>query len=55
MGLADRQVIEDTIYVERESLQKRGIDAEDLLVPVEVLDARQIGELMDQQDVVLSF
>jgi len=43
------------LYVERESLQKRGIDVDDLLIPVEVLDAKQIGALMAQQDVVLSF
>jgi tRNA 2-thiouridine synthesizing protein C len=43
------------LYVERESLQRRGIGADDLLVPVEVLDAKQIGELLAQQDVVLSF
>ncbi|HYB52112.1 MAG TPA: sulfurtransferase complex subunit TusC [Burkholderiaceae bacterium] len=43
------------LYVERESLQARGITADSLLVPVEVLDAKQIGELIAQQDVVLSF
>ncbi|SPE27024.1 Intracellular sulfur oxidation protein DsrF [Burkholderiales bacterium] len=43
------------LYVERESLQKRGLDADSLLVPVQVLDAKQLGELMAQQDVVLSF
>lgn len=43
------------LYVERESLEKRGLDAAALLVPVEVLDAKQLGELMTQQDVVLSF
>jgi len=43
------------LYVERESLQKRGLDADSLLVPVEVVDARQLGELMAQQDVLLSF
>jgi tRNA 2-thiouridine synthesizing protein C len=43
------------LYVERESLQARGLSAEDLLVPVEVMDARQIGALMAQQDVVMSF
>lgn len=43
------------LYVERESLQRRGLGADDLLVPVEVLDAKQIGELLSQQDVVLSF
>jgi tRNA 2-thiouridine synthesizing protein C len=43
------------LYVERESLERRGLDADGLLVPVEVLDARQLGELLAQQDVVLSF
>jgi tRNA 2-thiouridine synthesizing protein C len=43
------------LYVERESLRLRGLTADDLLVPVEVLDAGQIGALMAQQDVVLSF
>ncbi len=43
------------LYVERESLQARGLSTDDLLVPVEVLNAQQIGALMAQQDVVLSF
>jgi tRNA 2-thiouridine synthesizing protein C len=43
------------LYVERESLQQRGLAAEDLLVPVQVLDSAQLGALMAQQDVVLSF
>ncbi|SPJ15107.1 Intracellular sulfur oxidation protein DsrF [Burkholderiales bacterium] len=43
------------LYVERQSLEQRGLDADSLLVPVQVLDAKQLGELMAQQDVVLSF
>jgi tRNA 2-thiouridine synthesizing protein C len=43
------------LYVERESLQARGLGAEDLIVPVEILDSAQLGKLMVQQDVVLSF
>ena len=43
------------LYVERESLQARGLTAEDLIVPVEILDSAQLGRLMAQQDVVLSF
>ena len=43
------------LYVERQSLEQRGLDAGSLLVPVQVLDAKQLGELMAQQDVVLSF
>ena len=43
------------LYVERESLQARGLSVEDLIVPVEVLDGAQLGRLMAEQDVVLSF
>jgi tRNA 2-thiouridine synthesizing protein C len=43
------------LYVEQESLQARGLSADDLLVPVEVVKAQRLGELMEQQDVVLSF
>ena len=45
----------EKLYVERESLARRGMSAADLIVPVEVLDSDQLGELMEQQDVVLSF
>jgi len=45
----------DKIYVERESLESRGMTSEDLLIPVKILDAAAVGELMAQQDVVLSF
>jgi tRNA 2-thiouridine synthesizing protein C len=43
------------LYVERESLEARGLSEDDLVVPVEVMSAAQIGELMASQDVVLSF
>ncbi len=43
------------LYVERESLQARGLSVEDLIVPVEVLDSAELGRLMAEQDVVLSF
>ncbi len=43
------------LYVERESLEQRGLSADDLIVPVEVLDSAALGRLMAQQDVVLSF
>lgn len=45
----------EKLYVDRESLEVRGLTEEDLIVPVEVLSAQALGELMDQQDVVLSF
>jgi len=45
----------EKLYVEKESLEARGICADDLLVDVEVLGRAELGALMDQQDVVLSF
>ena len=45
----------DKLYVERESLEARGLGERDLLVPVRVLGAKEVAELMDQQDVILSF
>ena len=45
----------DKLYAERESLSVRGLSAEDLLVPVTVLSHEELGALIEQQDVVLSF
>jgi tRNA 2-thiouridine synthesizing protein C len=45
----------EKLYVERESLEARGLSEEQLLVDVEVLSSAQMGQLMAQQDVVLSF
>ncbi len=45
----------EKLYVEQESLRQRGLSEDDLIVPVEVMSGEQIGKLMEQQDVVLSF
>ena len=45
----------EKLYVEKESLQARGLTEEQLIVPVEVLSRDEIGELMEQQDVIFSF
>jgi len=45
----------EKLYVDQESLEARGLTTENLLVPVEVLNAAQMAELMDQQDIVISF
>ncbi len=45
----------EKLYVEKESLEARGLTEEDLVVPVEVMSSSEIGKLMEQQDVVLSF
>ncbi len=43
------------LYVDKESLETRGLTEDDLVVPVTVMGAREIAELMNSQDVVLSF
>jgi tRNA 2-thiouridine synthesizing protein C len=43
------------LYVEKEALEARGLTEEDMCVPVEVFSAAEIGKLMDEQDVLLSF
>jgi tRNA 2-thiouridine synthesizing protein C len=45
----------EKLYVDSASLTQRGLTEADLLVPVELLDAQQMGELMAEQDVILSF
>jgi len=45
----------EKLYVEKESMEARGLSADDFLVDVEVLDSTQIADLMEDQDVVLSF
>jgi tRNA 2-thiouridine synthesizing protein C len=45
----------EKLYVERESLEARGLSEAQLLVDVEVLSRAQMGQLMAEQDVVLSF
>ena len=45
----------EKLYVERDSLAARGLTEENLIVPVEVLSAAELAELMGQQDVVISF
>lgn len=45
----------EKLYVEKASLEQRGLSEENLIVPVEVLDTAQMSELMRSQDVVISF
>ena len=45
----------EKLYVERESMQARGLTEADLLVPVEVLSSAEMADLMAEQEVVLSF
>ena len=45
----------ERLYVDKDSLDARGLTEEDLIVPVEVLETAAMRELMAEQDVVLSF
>ena len=45
----------EKLYVEKESMQARGMTEDDLNVPVQVKTSAEIGRLMEEQDVVLSF
>ena len=45
----------EKLYVERESLEARGIGEEDLLVDVQVVGRDEMSKLMSEQDVVVSF
>lgn len=45
----------EKLYVEKESLDARGLGEDDLMVDVTVLSRAEMGELMNTQDVVLSF
>ena len=43
------------VYAERESLERRGLRPEDLLMPVRVIGAADLGALLDGHDVVWTF
>ena len=45
----------EKLYVEQESLAARGLTEDDLIVDVTVLSSADLGKLMGEQDVVLSF
>ncbi len=45
----------EKLYVERESMEARGLTEEDFLVDVIVLGSSELGALMGEQDVLMSF
>ena len=45
----------EKLYVEEEAMAARGLTADDLLVDVTVMPRAELGKLMDDMDVVLSF
>lgn len=45
----------EKLYVEKESLETRGLTTDDMIVPVEVLSKDELTSLMEEQDVIMSF
>ena len=45
----------EKLYVEKESMDARGLKEEDFIVPVKVIGTQEMTDLMQSQDVVLSF
>jgi tRNA 2-thiouridine synthesizing protein C len=45
----------EKLYVDKKSLEERGLTEDDLLVPVEVMSADELATMMEEQDVVMSF
>lgn len=45
----------ENLFVERESLEQRGLAVDDLLVEVEVISGADVKSLVDDSDVILSF
>src|SRR5512143_523499 len=45
----------EKIYVDKKSLEDRGMNPEDIAIPVEIVDAATIGKLIAEQNVVLPF
>ena len=45
----------EKLYVDKESLEERGLTEDDLLVDVEIISRAEMADLMDDQDVVMSF
>lgn len=52
LGVLDDYDVED-IYVDKKSLEERGLTEDDLFIPVQVLDASAIGKVMAEQDVII--
>ena len=44
----------EKLYVEKESLDARGLTKDDLLVDVEILNSQELGDIMAAQDVVIT-
>jgi len=45
----------EKLYVEKESMEARGLKESDFIVPVKVMSVQELADLMLTQDVIMSF
>jgi tRNA 2-thiouridine synthesizing protein C len=45
----------EKLYVEKESMEARGLKENDFIVPVKVMSVQELADLMLTQDVIMSF
>lgn len=45
----------EKLYVEKESMEARGLKESDFIVPMKIIGAQEMADLMQSQDVILSF
>ena len=43
----------EKIYVDKESMEERGLTSEDFFIPVEVFTSAELGKMMAEQDVIV--
>ncbi len=43
----------ENLYVDKISMEERGLSEDDLIVDVEILNSNEIGEIMTNQDVII--
>ena len=43
------------VYVERESLEARNLDQEDLAIPIQLISSSEAGALIDQSQILMGF
>ncbi len=45
----------EKLFAEKESLEARGLTKDDFVIPVEVVSSAELADMMDEQDVVVTF
>ena len=45
----------EKLYVSKQSMDERGLGEDDMIVDVEVKSAEELADLMEEQDIILSF